>query len=69
MPGNTTPKQVKKPEGAFMRYASKESQQSSDSGQSDLGRFANWVYQKATSHPIGQIEDTLNTGKPPEKKK
>ena len=51
----------KKP-GPFSKMAKK------DSGPSELGQFANWVYQKATSHPIGQIEETLKTGKPPVKK-
>lgn len=30
--------------------------------------FARWLYARATSHPIGQIEQTLNTGKPPQPK-
>ena len=54
----------KKP-GPFSKYATKD--KSSDSGESDIGKFANWVYQKATSHPISQIEETLKTGKPPKK--
>jgi hypothetical protein len=58
-------KMPKKP-GPFEKYGGKDGG-SSDSGKSELGQFANWVYQKATSHPIGQIEETLQTGKPPVK--
>lgn len=39
-----------------------------DSKKSELGELVSWAYQKATSHPLGQIEQTLNTGKPPAKK-
>jgi hypothetical protein len=34
------------------------------SGLSEIKKFANWAYEKASSHPIGQIEETLKTGKP-----
>ena len=38
-----------------------------DAKKSELGQLVDWAYQKATSHPLGQIEQTLNTGKPPAK--
>lgn len=34
----------------------------------DVKKFAGWAYDKARSHPIGQIEDTLRTGKAPQKR-
>lgn len=37
-------------------------------GPSGAMDFARWLYARATSHPIGQIEQTLNTGKPPQPK-
>ena len=55
----------KKP-GPFSKMAGKD-KKPENSGPSELGQFANWVYQKATSHPIGQIEETMKTGKPPKK--
>lgn len=36
--------------------------------QNNLSDFARWAYGKLTSHPISQIEQTLNTGKPPSKR-
>lgn len=37
-------------------------------GAGDAMNFAKWLYGRATSHPIGQIEQTLATGKPPRPK-
>jgi hypothetical protein len=70
-------KAAKKPDeqpkkGSFTKQASKSAQPASSSpsssGASDFRSLINWAYEKATSHPISQIEHTLNTGKPPEKK-
>lgn len=39
-----------------------------ESGWQDFKRMASMAYQKYRSHPIGQIEDTMRTGKPPAKR-
>lgn len=49
--------------GAFSKFAGKKE----DKKPSGFGDFAKWVYDKATSHPIDQIESTLKTGKAPQK--
>jgi len=71
MAGNATQKPMKKPDdkgGAFTRYANKDAAPA-QSEPSALNRFSGWVREKMTPRPIQQIEDTLNSGKPPEKKK
>lgn len=43
--------------GAFSKWAR---------GASDIRKFGNWASNKLSSHPIGQIEETLKSGRAPE---